>query len=285
MANVKADLIYESQIQQDKLGYHHTRIFRVDGLPSNQTTPFLAMTLCPSYGMAHPFLPNCIVTNVKSEPPNRQSKYACKVTVTYGPPELLGGSGTSITISSAGGQKKISFDPTNGKPLHVSYTIFDQSLPGGLETFYDPIDVTVLSPNTILTVETIVTFTAGQGPLKWNRDLKRRVNTNTWQGGDKWTWLCRSVDGKSLGGGTSFQMAYVFEYDPDQWLKVESFKDALHGGQVPNDIEPADLKNPFLLGDPNNQAFVGEGTKVGGSQAILPYLTADFSVLGIPTIP
>src|ERR1700735_5622666 len=155
-AAVTADLIYESQIQQDKLGSHHVRIFRVDGLTTNQTTPFLAMTYCPSYGMAHPFLPNCIVTNVKSEPPNKQSRYACKVTVTYGPPELLGGSGASITLSSSNGQRKISYDPATGLPLLVTYTTKDPN--GNNVTVQDYVDVTVLSPGLILTYEAIVTF-------------------------------------------------------------------------------------------------------------------------------
>lgn len=281
-----ADKVYESRISQDKTGYHHTRLFTVTGLSGKLTTPAEALAACPQYGTPHPFLPNCIATNVQVDPLNRGARTACKVTVTYGPPEMLGGSGASITISGSNGQRKISFDPKTSLPLLVNYTGKDAN--GNSTTWPDYVDVTVLSPGMILTYEAIITFTAGNGPIFWNKTYRRTVNANPWQQGEKWTWLCRDISAKSLGGGTSWSIAASFEYSGDNgWLKVESFRDVLHGGQIPSDIDPADLANPYILGGANNAVNQGQTNKNGhgGCTAILPYSPIDFSPLGIPDIP
>lgn len=275
------DLVVGAQYTQDKAGFHAIRLFNVTGLTPGPGTLFQASSFCPSYGAAHPIIPNCICVNIQTQPTAKNSTTSGKVVCTYGPPELLGGSGYKITISGSGGRKTVSYDPANGKGLFVNYTS-----PGATAiTQPDYVDLPILSPNTILTVERIQQFTGANGPLSLSLAYRRKVNSGDTMGGKKWTWLCRDINAVSIGN-TSYQMSFVFEYDPDTWIDVAYYVDRKSGNKVPNDIEPADLSNPYILGAGNNanQPNTGQGTKAGGARAFLAYSPVDFSPLAIPAI-
>lgn len=96
--------------------------------------------------------------------------------------------------------------------------------------------------------------------------LLNRVNADQFQGGAKYTWLCRDIQIEPLGAG--IKGAFVFEYDAETHIKTAAYRN-IHG-YVPKDI--ADIPIPRTLTMAN-----------GWSNALIAG-PASFSSLSLPTV-
>ena len=74
-------------------------------------------------------------------------------------------------------------------------------------------------------------------PLGKSAAYAGSVNSDTFQGGQPLTWMCRGVTGESLGSG-QFRVNYVFEYDPATWQENYAFRDRVTR-RTPSDVRPS----------------------------------------------
>ena len=260
MISITEDLVLGARFTLDLAGGVLIRLFEVTGLvPGVDTLAQAGLAQdgssglrIPRYGEPHPNVVGLFVESVEAEP-LKNSRTAAIVKVKYVSPELSPVPNiVTVSITGSNRAKVLSRDPASGSLLFVKYTD-----PTG-NVLKEFTQVPVLSPNTTLTF-TRVEF---KSPLKLSTMLRRTVNSNPWQGGDVKTWMCKAIDGQSLGNVTRYEVKYVFEYDPDGWERIEYYKDPFTG-KVPDDAAIS----------PNNDR---------GAAKILPYAMADFNQLGLP---
>lgn len=259
MPQITEDLVLGARYRYDKTGAMLLRLFDVSGLTPGRDTLAQAAAATdsatgiriPRYGDPHPAVPGLYVLDIEANPVSN-SRTAAAVKVQYGTPEA--GSvpnAVRVLIHGTGRYKQVSQLP-DGSPIVVKYTDPDGNI---LE---DRLQIPVLSPNTVLEfIRQELT-----SPLRRSVQFRRTVNASPWQGGAAQTWLCRAMDGSSLGNLSRYEVRYQFEYDPDGWSRLEYFQDR-YTGKIPDDVHPS---------DDNDQ----------GIAKILPYASRDFAQLGLP---
>jgi hypothetical protein len=215
----------------------------------------------PQYNEQLEGVPNLYCYRVRAEPP-RESRHQALVRAyfkTYPWPNQ-----TTVRIISASGTKILSRNP-DGTPLANIYV--DTSDPKHPTTGINYVECPILSPNMVLEV----TRWEGITPMRSNYQYRRRVNSVPWQGGEKGTWLMRSVDSESLGvntddlGGGGWLTTYRAEWDPDGWDVFNYYRDDVTGWT------PTDL------------GISTDGTQQKGVLKV-SYQTADFNNIGLPSI-
>lgn len=265
-------------------GGSYVRVFSVFGLLPNAANLFGAIQVADSStGFSVPkYAEPCVIqgsviqgffmSDYETEPIQDSSRTGVKVYCIYRTDDWLGYA-TFIEVIGSNGTKVMSrwaFGPNKGQPIIVGYSPDNVSFtspinpftvanePEDSNKFYSLVGVEVLSPNMILKF----TRRESVSPVTLSHQYRHCVNSDSWQGGEPGTWLCRAIDGKNLpiittlfpGGG--WQNEYLFEYDPDGWVQYGLFHD-LNTGAVPQDIDFTDGTN-------------------NGYQRIVPYPTAAF---------
>lgn len=262
MIAITEDLVLGAQFTIDKTGGVMVRLFEVTGLqPGVDTLAQAAVAQdgtsglrMPQYGDPHPAVAGLYVNQIGAVPISN-SRTSAKVTVRYATPEAVSvPNAIRVSITGSSRAKLISTNPGNGSKLMVKYT---DSSGNVLQEF---LQIPTLAPNTILE------FTRQEllSPLKKSQQFRRTVNSNSWQGGNAKTWLCRAIDATSLSNLARYEVKYVFEYDPDGWQRTEYFRDP-YTGKIPNDVSESN----------NNDQGIAK---------LLPYATVDFSQLGLPNV-
>ncbi len=200
---------------------------------------------------AHPAVPNLYAIEIEAEPVNG-SPTAARVSVRYGTPAQAAVPGAvRIRIGGSSGHKLVTQLP-DGSLIVVKYT------DAAGNVLQQHLQVPMLFPNTVLEI----TRLEKSSPLKLSQAFRRTVNASPWQGGDAKKWLCRGVDGTSVGGLLQYEVRYLFEYDPDGWERMEYFVDR-YTGKIPDDVK--------ITSD--NSAGVAR---------ILPYAAREFAELRLP---
>lgn len=262
MIAITEDLVLGAQFTIDKAGGIMLRLFEVTGLePGIDTLAQAALAQdstsglrIPLYGQPHPAVAGLYVNNVEATPVGN-SRISARVKVRYGSPEAESvPNAIRVSITGSSRAKWISKNPADGSKLMVRYTD-----PGG-NVLQQILQIPALAPNTILE------FTRQEliSPLRKSQQFRRTVNSNSWQGGNAKTWLCRGIDATSLNNLSRYEVKYVFEYDPDGWQRTEYYRDP-YTGKIPDDVSES-----------NNN---GQGIAT-----LLPYATADFTHLGLPNV-
>jgi hypothetical protein len=256
---ITEDLILGAHFRYTIQGAVLLRVFDVSGLSPGKDTLAQAAgafdgatgARIPAYGEAHPAVSGLYAVQIDAQP-IKGSNSAARVIVRYGTPELSSIPGAvSIRISGSQNRKLLARNP-DGSLIVVKYTD-----PSG-NALQDRVQIPILSPNTVLEFTRLET----KSPLTLSAQFRRSVNSNTWQTGAPKTWLCRAVDGRSLGALARYEVRYLFEYDPDGWERIEYFVDR-YTGKIPDDVQ---------FSDKNDK----------GIARILPYAQRDFSRLGLP---
>jgi|SRR5947209_14581364 len=256
---ITEDLILGARFRSSLTGTALLRIFDVGGLvPGRDTLAQAASAIdsasgarIPRYGDPHPAVAGLYANQIDAEP-IRGSQTAARVTVRYGPPEVAAIPGAvSIRITGAQNRKLLARNP-DGSLIVVKYTD-----PAG-NLLQDRVQIPILSPNTVLE------FTRQEpaSPLTKSAQYRRTLNSNAWQSGAAKTWLCRAIDGRSLASRATYEVRYLFEYDPDGWERIEYFVDR-YTGKIPDDVQ---------FSDGNDK----------GIAKIQPYALRDYAQLGLP---
>jgi hypothetical protein len=260
MIQITEDLVLAARFTLDHSGGSLLRLFEVTGLtPGRDTLAQGAAAFdgnsgsgIPRYGDPHPAVPGLFVVEIDAEP-IKNSRTGAHVKVKYAAPEASSVPNVvRIAIGGSSRSKLISRNPADGSPLMVKYTD-----PAG-NVLQEFLQVPVLGANTLLTF----TRQEATSPLRLSRRFRRTVNASPWQGGDAKTWLCRAIDGSSLGNLTRYEVKYVFEYDPDGWERLEYYVDP-YTGKIPDDAQTSS----------NNDKGIAK---------VLPYALSDFNQLGLP---
>jgi hypothetical protein len=260
MIQITEDLVLGARFTLNHAGGSLLRLFEVTGLaPGRDTLAQAAAAMdgatgarIPNYGDPHPAVAGLFVAEIDAEPIEK-SRTGARVKVRYATPEASSVPNVvRIAIGGANRSKLVSRNPADGSPLLVKYT------DAAGNTLQEFLQVPVLGANTLLT------FTRQEiaSPLRLSRRFRRTVNASPWQGGDAKTWLCRAIDGSSLGNLSRYEVKYVFECDPDGWERLEYYVDP-YTGKIPDDVQQS----------PNNDQGIAK---------LLPYAMADFNQLGLP---
>jgi hypothetical protein len=183
----------------------------------------------PIYGSAYPFSSGLGLwaTLLEFEPFPKESRTSVLARVTYTSPQWsLSPGGVKVRISSATSQTAIDTD-SSGDPLKVYYTD-----PSGT-VYDDEVHLLVPQPHTVLEIERI----ESGSPLATAAQYVGSVNSDSFEGGDANTWMCRSISGESLGSG-QYRVSYTFEYDPNTWQEIYAFRDTVTR-RTPSDVAPS----------------------------------------------
>lgn len=248
-----------------------------------QATDAVTGFTIPKYPTEHPQVAGFYVGGIGAKPWPAGSRTSAMVELTYVPPEMIPGLGTTIEIISASGDKVIArwpYGPQKGKPILVAYSPdggdFDPQIdPASAKkwasdpsagNFVDIVSARVLMPGTVLRI----TRTESKSPLNQAAQYRRHRNKSTWQGQPKGTWLCTRYDGVNLANGNAlvapgfYTVTYEFEADPDdQWNQYAPYIDR-NTGRVPTDVDFSDGTN-------------------NGYTIITPYDYAEFNLLKLPS--
>lgn len=254
---ITEDLILGAHFRNTLSGATLLRVFDVGGLSPGKDTLAQAAgasagsARIPRYGEAHPAVPGLYAIQIDAQP-IRGSATAARVVVKYASPEFSSVPGVvRIRVSGAQGRKLLARNP-DGSLITVRYTDPDGN------ALQDRVQIPILSPNTVLEF----TRQESKSPLRLSAQFRRTVNSTAWQGGAPKTWLCKAVDGRSLGGLARYEVRYVFEFDPDGWERIEYYIDR-YTGKIPDDVQFS----------PNNDRGIAK---------ILPYPQRNFAQLGLP---
>jgi hypothetical protein len=200
----------------------------------------------PVYGSAYPYASGTGLraSLLEFEPFPKDSRTSVLARVTYTSPEWsLSPGGVKVRISTATSQVALDAD-SSGDPLKVYYTD-----PSG-NVYDDDVHLLVPRPHTVLEIERI----ESTSPLSNSATYVGSVNSDSFQGGDALTWLCRSIAGESLGNG-QYRVSYVFEYDTNTWKEIYAFRDKVNR-RTPSDVAASmDNDHGIYTYTPPQQAF------------------------------
>ena len=166
-----------------------------------------------------------------------KSKTACKVAVYYKPPDFsFPASGTIVTYNATTRDVTTNFD-ADGKKIVVQYLAPGQ---GGIGQYLNYVGrVGALKAFGILQYRRF----ENQVPQVARTHINK-LNSIQWNGGAKYTWLCRDIQFERVWNESAqYMVTYVFEYDEDTHIKTAAYRDL--SDAVPQDVD--DIAIPKVL--------------------------------------
>lgn len=261
MATLVRDLVEGARIAIGPNGPTVIRKFHVDGVTgAADARQFEAVTAdgIPVFGEFDPVVPTARAFTITAEPTGTDSAI---VTVEYKrfpasqkpPDETVP---PDVQIGSSVQSFEVNTDK-DGNPLTVKYTPDDGSRDETEIVAVTNIDL----PVTVARLVRRESFS----PIRNSVRFTGRVNRTRFLFGGAREWLCRSIDGRTVDGGETYTVSYVFQHNPDKFDKEFVFIDD-ETGQPPPDI---------ASGIPSG------GTSANGRAVHRLYKEDDFGVLAI----
>jgi len=270
---INEDLIDGAEFEISSAGKTCVRAFAIYGLTAGtgiwqQAVDELSAQKGVTYFSSHPSDGTIYVTRIRPKPFPARSKSSVKVYVTYTTPDLGNTPETVISFSAITRESVTNFD-ANNIPTFVSYY---------------PKDVNGQPSRNIITELADVIGLESCGLLEIRREESNSpqtilpyintINSQSWQGGAKGTWLCREIAFDKILYRPGYKTIYRFEYNPKTWLKtVVSISN--HTGKPYADIVPDRSLGPTISLPVINH---------NGFQNFYINQFADFNSLNLPVV-
>lgn len=268
---VEEDLVKDAHFSVNRDGRKMDRVFLIGGLTPGSDTLYQASIAVdavtgvrvPQYGQAHESIPGIWCSNVDIKPFAEYGRTSARAVTTYdwNVANFSGQSMANITCTSQ------TIDVNNdgkGNSLVVTYKDVD----GKTYTNYAPIKAQIV--HAVLEFKRIESVS----PLR-RINYTGATNTDSFQGQDPYTWLCRQYGGQAIGGG-SWLMTFVAEWFPEGLIQLNWFRDP-----VTNVIPPDALKTVI---DPKNIPAGGIGGQVANGVYAYRPKPLPFAALNIPNL-
>lgn len=226
MTQVKLDRIEGASARRTAEGWQVERTAYVSGL-SGDSDQRMAQAITasgmPALRQAHPSIGGIFVTGLDATP---AGPAAAVVRITYGPPNSSQlpemGQPPQIDVGATLSQVQTSRD-ASGSPLIVA-------LGSGPEAQSQVAQVSRFVPQTTVRYSRLETGSPGDKA----RNYVGKVNATTFFASDPGTWMCTGITGRSHDGGTTYEVTYDFQYNPDGWQPVIQYIDPLTGRPHPD---------------------------------------------------
>lgn len=233
------DLVISAQRKVDINGVTRRRIHYVDSLdPTGNVFQNAEAAIGIFYGYPHPQEPSVFATEIIQEP-WKNSRTQVRQTVTYRTPDFSNVVSPKVSFTATTRDVETNFD-IDGKKITVDYTVNSQA--GGPPQSVTQVGlVSGLKACGIYEVEMEV----GTIPT-YGLQVINCLNSSTWNGGAKYTWLCRCFEFWELLYRPAWHIRAIFEYDQNTHFKIAAYRNIY--GVVPEDIDDVDYTKPAKNG-------------------------------------
>ena len=226
MLQVRIDRIDGSSCRLSANGYEADRTATVSGLTGHAADRLRAAVVAtgiPRIGDAHPTIANLYAQELRVVP---DGATAAVVTIRYISRAAEIGQAPVVEVGSSVVQTSTDTDAT-GERVTVSY------LPasGATELRTQGVRLSVMAPQTTLRM----TRTEDANPQVKARSFVGTINRTRVFDGDRGKWLCTSIGGKSIDGGSAYEVTYEFQYQSDGWQPKASYIDP-QTNRPPSDV-------------------------------------------------
>lgn len=236
MAVVVTDLVERSSASNTVRGWEVDRTFHIEGLDGDETKKLYDAGTAPGvphYGDPHPTIPDIKVESLQIEPSGSFSAY---VVVHYANLFAFRGFGTPERAVIEVSGSIVSTRATthrNGKEIKIQTA--PASAQGGIPEVNGTVDV--FEPQATFTYTRREIGDPGDKALRYVNS----VNGSPFRGKPRWTWLCTNITGRSIDGGTIFDVTYSFQYNPGlpPWNRGwQPIAVNYENGKVPDNAQP-----------------------------------------------
>lgn len=218
---VKLDQLEGATTRRTLDGWEVHRSAYVSGLSGDyhqRMTQAITASGMPQLREAHPQIPGIFVTSIDAAPAGIA---AAMVRIVYGsqqpgqlpapdqPPQIEVGATLSQTSTH---------QTAAGDPIIVT-------LGEGSQAVSQVARVSRLSPQ----VTVRYTRLEEASPGSKARDFVGRINADEVFSSDVGTWMCTAITGRSADGGSTYEVTYDFQYNPDGWNPQVAYIDPATG--------------------------------------------------------